>query len=143
MKSTAAVASSLRGILTCAGTDVGGHRWPSHAQGLEGTLLRRRKQAIQEPCLKPRYVWHEDKLPWGDNVTYPAGWDPGQEAHTAMPPLSQAPIHGYGELDTDIIGSIWGRTIRARIVLRMLAHEVRRSWHSSPRWAICIATTSR
>ncbi len=23
------------------------------------------------------YVWHEDKLPWGDNVTYPAGWDPG------------------------------------------------------------------
>jgi NADH-quinone oxidoreductase subunit D/NADH-quinone oxidoreductase subunit C/D len=48
------------------------------------------------------YHWHEDKLPWGDNTTYPAGWDPDTwEAPVSYVPVSQAPMHdGYGELDT-------------------------------------------
>jgi NADH-quinone oxidoreductase subunit D/NADH-quinone oxidoreductase subunit C/D len=51
------------------------------------------------------YVWHEDKLPWGDNTTYPAGWDPDTwEAPVTYVPVSQAPMHdGYGELDTQSI----------------------------------------
>jgi NADH-quinone oxidoreductase subunit D/NADH-quinone oxidoreductase subunit C/D len=51
------------------------------------------------------YVWHEDKLPWGDNTTYPAGWDPDSwEAPVTYVPVSQAPMHdGYGELDTESI----------------------------------------
>ena len=51
------------------------------------------------------YVWHEDKLPWGDNVTYPAGWDPDTwQAPVSYVPVSQAPMHeGYGELDTQSI----------------------------------------
>jgi NADH-quinone oxidoreductase subunit D/NADH-quinone oxidoreductase subunit C/D len=51
------------------------------------------------------YVWHEDKLPWGDNTTYPAGWDPDSwEAPVTYVPVSQAPMHdGFGELDTQSI----------------------------------------
>jgi len=51
------------------------------------------------------YVWHEDKLPWGDNQTYPAGWDPDSwQPPVTYVPVSQAPIHdGYGELDTQSI----------------------------------------
>lgn len=51
------------------------------------------------------YVWHEDKLPWGDNQTYPAGWDPDTwEPPVTYVPVSQAPHHdGYGELDTQSI----------------------------------------
>jgi len=51
------------------------------------------------------YVWHEDKLPWGDNVTYPAGWDPSSwEAPVTYVPVSQAPMRdGYGEMDTQSI----------------------------------------
>ncbi len=51
------------------------------------------------------YHWHEDKLPWGDNTTYPAGWDPDTwEAPVTYVPVSQAPMHdGYGELDTQSI----------------------------------------
>jgi NADH-quinone oxidoreductase subunit D/NADH-quinone oxidoreductase subunit C/D len=48
------------------------------------------------------YLWHEDKLPWGSNSTYPEGWDPEswQDPVTYVP-ISQAPHHEAGELDTE------------------------------------------
>ena len=52
------------------------------------------------------YEWHEDKLPWGDNNTYPQGWDPDSwSAPVTYVPVSQAPDdhHAYGELDTQSI----------------------------------------
>ena len=48
------------------------------------------------------YEWQEEKLPWGKNTTYPAGWDP--ETWTdpvTYVPVSQAPAHVSGELQTD------------------------------------------
>ncbi|MFN3334261.1 MAG: NADH-quinone oxidoreductase subunit C, partial [Caldilinea sp.] len=82
-------------------------------EGLNGHPLRKDwKEAYYEEDAKPfksrhptgGYQWHEDKLPWGDNNTYPAGWDPDswQEPVTYVP-VSQAPYHGYGELDTESI----------------------------------------
>ena len=71
------------------------------------------KEAYFEEEAKPfksrhpegNYAWHEDKLPWGDNQTYPAGWDPDTwEPPVTYVPVSQAPMHdGYGELDTQSI----------------------------------------
>jgi len=54
---------------------------------------------------KGSYEFHEDKLPWGKNTTYPAGWDPDSwEAPVAYVPVSQAPKHGNGaSLDTESI----------------------------------------
>lgn len=82
-------------------------------EGFNGHPLRKDwKEAYYEEDAKPfksrhptgGYQWHEDKLPWGDNNTYPAGWDPDswQEPVTYVP-VSQAPYHGYGELDTESI----------------------------------------
>jgi NADH-quinone oxidoreductase subunit D/NADH-quinone oxidoreductase subunit C/D len=50
------------------------------------------------------YLWHEDKLPWHSNSTYPEGWDPEnwQEPVTYVP-VSQAPQHEAGDLDTESI----------------------------------------
>ena len=51
------------------------------------------------------YEFHEDKLPWGKNTTYPEGWDPEdwREPITYVP-VSQAPGHDeLGELDTESI----------------------------------------
>lgn len=51
------------------------------------------------------YEFHEDKLPWGKNTTYPEGWDPEdwREPVTYVP-VSQAPGHDdLGELDTESI----------------------------------------
>jgi NADH-quinone oxidoreductase subunit D/NADH-quinone oxidoreductase subunit C/D len=83
-------------------------------EGFHGHPLRKDwKEAYFEEEAKPfksrhpegNYVWHEDKLPWGDNTTYPAGWDPDSwEAPVSYVPVSQAPMHdGYGELDTQSI----------------------------------------
>lgn len=54
---------------------------------------------------KGSYQFHEDKLPWGKNTTYPAGWDPDSwQAPVAYVPVSQAPHHGNGaSLDTESI----------------------------------------
>jgi NADH-quinone oxidoreductase subunit C/D len=54
---------------------------------------------------KGSYEFHEDKLPWGKNTTYPAGWDPDSwQAPVAYVPVSQAPQHGNGaSLDTESI----------------------------------------
>ncbi len=54
---------------------------------------------------KGDYEFHEDKLPWAKNTTYPAGWDPDswQEA-VAYVPVSQAPQHeDKPHLDTESI----------------------------------------
>jgi len=82
-------------------------------EGFNGHPLRKDwKEAYFEEENKPfksrhpggGYQWHEDKLPWGDNNTYPSGWDPDSwEAPVTYVPVSQAPHHGYGELDTQSI----------------------------------------
>lgn len=83
-------------------------------EGFHGHPMRKDwKEAYFEEETKPfksrhpegKYVWHEDKLPWGDNQTYPAGWDPDSwEPPVTYVPVSQAPMHdGYGELDTQSI----------------------------------------
>jgi NADH-quinone oxidoreductase subunit D/NADH-quinone oxidoreductase subunit C/D len=83
-------------------------------EGFQGHPMRKDwKEAYFEEETKPfksrhpegNYVWHEDKLPWGDNQTYPAGWDPDSwEPPVTYVPVSQAPMHdGYGELDTQSI----------------------------------------
>ncbi|MCB0056041.1 MAG: NADH-quinone oxidoreductase subunit D, partial [Caldilineaceae bacterium] len=82
-------------------------------EGFNGHPLRKDwKEAYFEEETKPfksrhpggGYHWHEDKLPWGDNNTYPSGWDPDSwEEPVTYVPVSQAPHHGYGELDTQSI----------------------------------------
>jgi NADH-quinone oxidoreductase subunit C/D len=83
-------------------------------EGFNGHPLRKDwKEAYFEEETKPfksrhptgGYQWHEDKLPWGDNNTYPAGWDPDSwEEPVTYVPVSQAPHHnGFGELDTQSI----------------------------------------
>jgi NADH-quinone oxidoreductase subunit D/NADH-quinone oxidoreductase subunit C/D len=81
--------------------------------GFHGHPLRKDwKEAYFEEDTKPfknrhpggDYAWHEDKLPWGDNNTYPQGWDPASwEPPVTYVPVSQAPHHGFGELDTQSI----------------------------------------
>lgn len=80
-------------------------------EGFHGHPMRKDwKEAYFEEETKPfknrhpaiGFEWHEDKLPWKSNSTYPEGWDPDswQEPVTYVP-VSQAPQHGgYGELDT-------------------------------------------
>jgi len=54
---------------------------------------------------KGNYHFHEDKVPWAKNTTYPAGWDPESwQAPVAYVPVSQAPQHqGQASLDTESI----------------------------------------
>jgi NADH-quinone oxidoreductase subunit D/NADH-quinone oxidoreductase subunit C/D len=50
------------------------------------------------------YIWHEDKLPWKSNATYPDGWDPDSwEPPVTYVPVSQAPDARYGDIDTESI----------------------------------------
>lgn len=83
-------------------------------EGFHGHPMRKDwKEAYFEEETKPfksrhpaeGYLWHEDKLPWHSNSTYPEGWDPDswQEPVTYVP-VSQAPDHtGVGEMDTESI----------------------------------------
>lgn len=84
-------------------------------EGFNGHPMRKDwKEAYYEEEAKPfksrhpngGYVWHEDKLPWGKNTTYPAGWDPDSwKEPVTYVPVSQAPHHNAeeGTLDTESI----------------------------------------
>lgn len=70
-------------------------------EGFNGHPMRKDwKEAYFEEEAKPfrsrhpngNYVWHEDKLPWGKNTTYPAGWDPDSwQQPVTYVPVSQEP----------------------------------------------------
>lgn len=80
--------------------------------GFNGHPMRKDwKEAYFEEEAKPfksrhpngKYQFHEDKLPWHKNTTYPAGWDPEswKEPITYVP-VSQAPFDDDGyEVATD------------------------------------------
>ncbi|MBX3015481.1 MAG: NADH-quinone oxidoreductase subunit D [Caldilineaceae bacterium] len=83
-------------------------------EGFHGHPMRKDwKEAYYEEDAKPfksrhpngGYLWHEDKLPWGKNTTYPAGWDPDSwKEPVTYVPVSQAPHHTEeGSLDTESI----------------------------------------
>lgn len=75
-------------------------------EGFQGHPMRKDwKEAYYEEESKPfksrhpqgKYQWHEDKLPWGGNQTYPAGWDPDTwKDPVAYVPVSQAPADADG-----------------------------------------------
>lgn len=83
-------------------------------EGFNGHPMRKDwREAYYEEDQKPfksrhpkgGYEWHEDKLPWGKNTTYPKDWDPEswQEPVTYVP-VSQAPTDAeQGEFHTDNI----------------------------------------
>jgi NADH-quinone oxidoreductase subunit D/NADH-quinone oxidoreductase subunit C/D len=82
-------------------------------EGFQGHPMRKDwKEAYFDEEAKPfknrhpggHYIWHEDKLPWKSNSTYPDGWDPEswREPVTYVP-VSQAPEHHYGDIDTQSI----------------------------------------
>jgi NADH:ubiquinone oxidoreductase subunit D/NADH:ubiquinone oxidoreductase subunit C len=83
-------------------------------EGFNGHPMRKDwKEAYYEEENKPfrsrhpggKFQWHEDKLPWGGNQTYPAGWDPASwEEPVSYVPVSQAPADADGfEVETESI----------------------------------------
>jgi len=82
-------------------------------EGFNGYPMRKDwQEAYYEEETKPfksrhpaeGYAWHEEKLPWKSNSTYPAGWDPESwEEPVTYVPISQAPHHKQGDLDTQSI----------------------------------------
>jgi len=81
-------------------------------EGFNGHPMRKDwKEAYYEGDIKPfksrhpkgDYEWHEEKLPWQKNTTYPSGWDPESwEEPVSYVPISQAPEHVEdNSLDTD------------------------------------------
>ncbi len=80
-------------------------------EGFHGHPMRKDwKEAYFEEEAKPfksrhpkgDYVWHEDKVPWGDNNTYPAGWDPESwEEPVTYVPVSQAPPAAEDRIKTE------------------------------------------
>ena len=124
--------------------------------GFNGHPMRKDwKEAYFDEDVKPfrsrhpkgSYQFHEDKLPWGKNTTYPAGWDPDTwEAAVAYVPVSQAPKHSPGaSLDTESIVVNLGPTTPAPTASSVCspASKARRFWLWSRRWGICIAITRR
>jgi NADH-quinone oxidoreductase subunit D/NADH-quinone oxidoreductase subunit C/D len=82
--------------------------------GFNGHPMRKDwKEAFYEQEAKPfksrhpkgQYQLHEDKIPWGKNTTYPAGWDPDDwKEPVTYVPISQAPKHAdQPHLDTESI----------------------------------------
>lgn len=112
-------------------------------QGFNGHPMRKDwTEAYFEEDTKPfksrhpkgEYEWHENKLPWGKNTTYPAGWDPDSWTEPiAYVPISQAPENmGFdtattgmadrGELDTEsIVVNLGPHHPSTHGVFRMLA----------------------
>jgi NADH-quinone oxidoreductase subunit C/D len=90
-------------------------------EGFNGHPMRKDwKEAYFEEESKPfrsrhpggKYQWHEDKLPWGGNQTYPAGWDPASwQEPVSYVPVSQAPPdpHYHGRVDTRDQSHVVGR----------------------------------
>ena len=80
-------------------------------EGFHGHPMRKDwREAYYEDEVKPfksrhprgGYEWHEDKVPWGKNTTYPADWDPDSWTEpVTYVPVSQAPQNGNHGLDTD------------------------------------------
>ncbi len=82
--------------------------------GFNGHPMRKDwQEAYYEEDVKPfrsrhpkgEYAFHEDKLPWAKNTTYPTGWDPDSwQQPVAYVPVSQAPHHeNEPHLDTESI----------------------------------------
>ena len=102
-------------------------------EGFHGYPMRKDwKEAYFEEESKPfksrhpakGYDYHEERLPWGKNTTYPAGWDPESwEAPVTYVPVSQAPHHDEeGTLDTEsIIVNLGPHHPSTHGVFRMLA----------------------
>ena len=83
-------------------------------EGFNGHPMRKDwHEAYYEGDIKPfrsrhpkgDYVFHEDKLPWTKNTTYPTGWDPDSwQEPVSYVPISQAPHHQNGsDLETESI----------------------------------------
>ena len=88
-------------------------------EGFQGHPMRKDwKEAYYEEEAKPfksrhpakGYDFHEERLPWGKNTTYPAGWDPESWTEpVTYVPVSQAPHHSEGGyLDTESMGGNLG-----------------------------------
>ncbi len=102
-------------------------------EGFQGYPMRKDwKEAYFEEESKPfksrhpakGYDYHEERLPWGKNTTYPAGWDPESwEAPVTYVPVSQAPHHDEeGTLDTEsIVVNLGPHHPSTHGVFRMLA----------------------
>ena len=102
-------------------------------EGFHGYPMRKDwKEAYFEEESKPfksrhpakGYDYHEERLPWGKNTTYPAGWDPESwEAPVTYVPVSQAPHHDEeGTLDTEsIVVNLGPHHPSTHGVFRMLA----------------------
>ncbi len=125
-------------------------------EGFEGHPLRKDwKEAYFDADAKPfrsrhpngNYEWHEDKIPWGKNTQYPAGWDPDtwKDPVTYVPVSQEPDSERQGEFETqDIVVNMGPHHPSTHGVFRMLTRlEARRSSPWSRRWAICIATTRR
>lgn len=70
------------------------------------------------------YEFHEDKLPWGKNTTYPQDWDPESWTEpVTYVPVSQAPEEDYeGDLDTQsLVVNLGPHHPSTHGVFRMLA----------------------
>ncbi|MEZ4616496.1 MAG: NADH-quinone oxidoreductase subunit C [Caldilineaceae bacterium] len=103
-------------------------------EGFHGHPMRKDwKEAYFEEDAKPfksrhpakGYDFHEERLPWGKNTTYPAEWDPETwEEPISYIPISQAPHHNADEglLDTEsIVVNLGPHHPSTHGVFRMLA----------------------
>lgn len=102
-------------------------------EGFHGYPMRKDwKEAYYEEETKPfksrhpakGYDFHEERLPWGKNTTYPAEWDPETwEKPVTYVPVSQAPHHSdEGTLDTEsIVVNLGPHHPSTHGVFRMLA----------------------
>ncbi len=82
-------------------------------EGFHGHPMRKDwKEAYYEEDHKPytsrwpagHYQWAEDRVPWGDNVNYPKGFDPDQFQRPAPPlPIIHEPPAGSDHIDTERI----------------------------------------
>ncbi len=126
----------------CEVYDLYGIKFAGHAnlrrvlmwEGFQGYPMRKDwKEAYFEEDAKPfksrhpakGYDFHEERLPWGKNTTYPAEWDPESwEPPITYVPVSQAPHHNADEglLDTEsIVVNLGPHHPSTHGVFRMLA----------------------
>ena len=80
-----------------------GFQWPSHAQGLERSLFRRRNQAISRAAIRLATITGmKISCPGAATRPIPDGWDPDSwQEPVSYVPVSQAPPDADGfEVDT-------------------------------------------